>query len=261
MLKFKKMHGNGNDFIIIENLTQMHALSKSQIIKMGDRKKGLGFDQLIAINPPINSQHDFYVKFYNSDGSEADMCMNGVRSVGAFLWEAQLAPKKPLLLGTKSKPVLIKPTGSKKVKIILDYPVQKEVSKAEAQFLDKCGLKRYKFIDAGNKHLIIETKKVFSFDLDGLALKLRKRNFLKDVNISLFSKHSEKLELRTNEAGAGETLSCGSASAATASFNINDGLPLRIISAGGQLSLRKINDKLEMTGPAEFICEGTWLKN
>jgi diaminopimelate epimerase len=261
MLKFKKMHGNGNDFIIIENLTQMHALSKSQIIKMGDRKKGLGFDQLIAINPPINSKHDFYVKFYNSDGSEADMCMNGVRSVGAFLWEAQLAPKKSLLLGTKSKPVLIKPTGSKKVKIILDYPVQKEVSKAEAQFLDKCGLKRYKFIDAGNKHLIIETKKVFSFDLDGLALKLRKRNFLKDVNISLFSKHSEKLELRTNEAGAGETLSCGSASAATASFNINDGLPLRIISAGGQLSLRKINDKLEMTGPAEFICEGTWLKN
>jgi diaminopimelate epimerase len=239
----------------------MHALSKSQIIKMGDRKKGLGFDQLITINPPINSQHDFYVKFYNSDGSEADMCMNGVRSVGAFLWEAQLAPKKSLLLGTKSKPVLIKPTGSKKVKIILDYPVQKEVSKAEAQFLDKCGLKRYKFIDAGNKHLIIETKKVFSFDLDGLALKLRKRNFLKDVNISLFSKHSEKLELRTNEAGAGETLSCGSASAATASFNINDGLPLRIISAGGQLSLRKINDKLEMTGPAEFICEGTWLKN
>jgi diaminopimelate epimerase len=261
MLKFKKMHGNGNDFIIIENLTQMHALSKSQIIKMGDRKKGLGFDQLIAINPPINSQHDFYVKFYNSDGSEADMCMNGVRSVGAFLWEAQLAPKKSLLLGTKSKPVLIKPTGSKKVKIILDYPVQKEVSKAEAQFLDKCGLKKYKYIDAGNKHLIIETKKVFSFDLDGLALKLRKRNFLKDVNISLFSKHSEKLELRTNEAGAGETLSCGSASAATASFNINDGLPLRIISAGGQLSLRKINDKLEMTGPAEFICEGTWLKN
>ena len=55
MLKFKKMHGNGNDFIIIENLTQMHALSKSQIIKMGDRKKGLGFDQLITINPPINS--------------------------------------------------------------------------------------------------------------------------------------------------------------------------------------------------------------
>ncbi|MDC0062282.1 diaminopimelate epimerase [Pseudomonadota bacterium] len=261
MLKFKKMHGNGNDFIVIENLTAMHALSKSQLIKMGDRKKGLGFDQLITINPPINSKHDFYIKFYNSDGSEADMCMNGVRSVGAFLWEAELAPKKPLMLGTKSKPVLIKPTRSKKVVVVIDYPVQKEVPKKEAGFLDKCGLKKYKFINAGNQHLIIETKKVFSFDLDRLSSKLRKRKFFADVNISLFSKHSKNLELRTNEAGAGETLSCGSASAATASFNINDKLPVKIVSAGGELSLRKINDKLEMIGPAEFICEGTWLKN
>ena len=79
---------------------------------MGDRKKGLGFDQLITINPPKDSNHDFYVKFFNSDGSEADMCMNGVRSVGAYLWKGKLAPRKPLLLGTKSKPVLIKPMSS-----------------------------------------------------------------------------------------------------------------------------------------------------
>ena len=59
MLKFKKMHGNGNDFIIIENLTEMHLLSKAQLIKMGDRKKGLGFDQLIAIYPPLYSKHVF----------------------------------------------------------------------------------------------------------------------------------------------------------------------------------------------------------
>ena len=65
MIKFKKMHGNGNDFIILENLTNIaHALSKSQIIKMGDRKKGLGFDQLITINPPTNSDHDFLCKIF-----------------------------------------------------------------------------------------------------------------------------------------------------------------------------------------------------
>ena len=87
------------------------------------------------------------------------------------------------------------------------------------------------------------------------------RKFFTDVNISLFTKHSSNLELRTNEAGAGETLSCGSASAATASFNIGNGVTLKIISAGGELSLRKINDKLEMMGPAEFICEGIWLRN
>ena len=94
MIKFKKMHGNGNDFIIIENLTKANYLSKSQIVKIGDRKKGLGFDQLITINPPKKSNHDFYVTFFNSDGSEADMCMNGVRSVGTFLWDCQTCSKK-----------------------------------------------------------------------------------------------------------------------------------------------------------------------
>ena len=261
MIKFKKMHGNGNDFIIVENLTNIYSLPKSKIIKMGDRKKGLGFDQLITINPPKNSKHDFYIKFFNSDGTEADMCVNGVRSAGAFLWEACLAPKKPLLLGTKSKPVLVEPTQSKKVKAVLDMPSQEVIPKAESKFLEKCGLRKYKFINAGNRHLVIEEKKIFSYDLDKLSSKLRKRKFFTDVNISLFSKHSDNLELRTNEAGAGETLSCGSASAATASFNLNNEFPLKIISAGGELSLRKINDKLEMIGPAEFICEGVWLRN
>ncbi len=261
MIKFKKMHGNGNDFVVIENLTKLNSLSKSQLVKMGDRKKGLGFDQLITINPPKNSEHDFYVKFYNSDGSEADMCMNGVRSVGAFLWKDSIAPKKPLLLGTKSKPMLVKPTHSKKVKLILELPSQEEIPKSEARFLEKYGLKKYKFINAGNRHLIVEKKKIFSYDLDELSSNLRKRKFFADVNISLFAKHSNDLELRTNEAGAGETLSCGSASAATASFNISNGLPVKVISAGGELSLRKINDKLEMIGPAEFICEGIWLRN
>ena len=255
------MHGNGNDFIVLENLTKTNLLSKSQIIKMGDRKKGLGFDQLITINPPKNSEHDFYIKFFNSDGSEADMCMNGVRSVGAFIWEAGLAPKKFLLLSTKSKPVLVEPSKNKKVKVVLDFPTQENIPKSEAKFIEKFGIKKYKFINAGNKHLIIKTKRVFSYDLDLLCSSLRKRKFFTDVNISLFSKYTKNLELRTNEAGAGETLSCGSASAATASFNINNKRYLKIISAGGELSLRKINDKLEMIGPAVFVCEGTWLKN
>ena len=69
MIKFKKMHGNGNDFIVLENLTKTNLLSKSQIIKMGDRKKGLGFDQLITINSPINSEHDFYIKFFKNKES------------------------------------------------------------------------------------------------------------------------------------------------------------------------------------------------
>ena len=261
MIKFKKMHGNGNDFIVIENLTKFQSLTKSQIIKIGDRNKGLGFDQLITINPPKSSNHDFYVRFYNTDGSEADMCLNGVRSVGAFLWEVPLAPRKPILLGTKTKPVLIKPVSAKKIKAIIDLPIDMLIPKREAKFLQKINLRQFRFIHAGNRHLIIERKNIDSYDLDALSCMLRKRNFFKNVNISLYNKGLKGLNLRTNEAGAGETLSCGSASAATASFNVKDGALLKIFSSGGELSLRKIDDKLEMIGPAEFICEGTWLKN
>ena len=79
-------------------------------------------------------------------------------------------------------------------------------------------------------------------------------------SVDIYKETLKGLILRTNEAGAGETLSCGSASAASASFNIKDKSILKIISAGGELSIRKINGKLEMVGPAEFICEGIWLK-
>ena len=93
MMKFKKMHGNGNDFIIIENLTQTTSLTKSQIIKMGDRNKGLGFDQLITINPPKKNHHDLHIKFFNTDGSEASMCLNGVRSVGRLFGNLSCSQK------------------------------------------------------------------------------------------------------------------------------------------------------------------------
>lgn len=260
MIKFKKMHGNGNDFIIIENLTIAQSLKKSQIIKIADRKKGLGFDQLITINPPKYTNHDFYIKFFNSDGSEADMCMNGVRSVGAFLWRDNLAPKKSLILGTKSKSILIKPAEQKKIKAISDYPVELEIPKMHKNYLKKIGIKKFNFINAGNLHLIIKIQKLFNYDLDTLSSKLRKRIFFKNVNISLFAFYEDGILLRTNEAGAGETLSCGSAAAASASIYLKNKSSLKVISKGGELSIRKINDKLEMTGPAEFICEGTWLK-
>ena len=69
--------------------------------------------------------------------------------------------------------------NSKKVKVVLDYPCQKEIPKSEAKFLERCGLKKYKFINAGNQHLIIETKKVFSYDLDDLSSRLEEGNFLR----------------------------------------------------------------------------------
>ena len=257
-MKFKKMHGNGNDFIIIENLTQKISLSKSQIIKMGDRKKGLGFDQLIAINPPKKNNHDLYINFFNTDGSEASMCLNGVRSVGAFVWDSNLLPKKPLLLGTKSNEIWIKPAGSKNVKTIIDFPFEEKIPLADMKLLKK---EKVCFVNVGNRHLVIESKKIDGYDLSDLCMKLRKRNFFRDANISLWRKNGSTIESRTNEAGAGETLSCGSAAAAIASIAFGSSKTVTVVSKGGKISLTNLGDKLEMIGPAELICEGVWIKN
>jgi diaminopimelate epimerase len=259
MIKFKKMHGNGNDFIVIENLTQTTSLTKTQIKQIGDRKKGIGFDQLITINPPKKTNHDLYIRFFNTDGSEASMCLNGVRSVGAFVWAEKLFPKKPMLLGTKSKEVLIQPTASKNVKTIIDFPSEEKIPQIDMKLLAK--ELNVSFVNAGNHHLLIESKKIDSYDLSSLCDKLRKRNFFKNSNISLWEKTGNSILSRTNEAGAGETLSCGSAAAAIASIVLKKGKGVTVISKGGKISLKSLGNKMEMTGPAEFICEGVWVKN
>lgn len=261
MIKFKKMHGNGNDFIVIENLTKPQPLTKAQIIKMGNRKTGIGFDQLITINPPKKAHHDLYIRFFNSDGSEASMCLNGVRSVGAFVWEERLLPKKAITLGTKSRDIEILPTKSKLVKAIIALPALEEIPKMEKRHLEKYSITNAMCVNAGNYHLLIKVNKKESYDLSSLCAQLRKRIFFKDMNISLFKKALGDLSLRTNEAGAGETLSCGSASAAVASLHLKKNKKLTVNSAGGSISLRIVGDKLEMTGPAECICEGIWTKN
>ena len=79
MINFEKWHGNGNDFVIVNSIEQGFKLTKGFIKKIGDRNKGIGFDQLILIGLPTKHDHDFFIRFYNSDGSEADNCLNGIR--------------------------------------------------------------------------------------------------------------------------------------------------------------------------------------
>ena len=186
------------------------------------------------------------------------MCLNGVRSVGAFVWESKLFPKKPILLGTKSRDILIKPNGLKNVKAVIDFPFEEKIPAAEIKLLKK---EKVCFVNVGNRHLLIESTNIDDYDLSGLCKKLRKRKFFRDANISLWKKTGSTILSRTNEAGAGETLSCGSAAAAIASVTLDSAKKITVISKGGKISLTNMGDKLGMIGPAELICEGVWTKN
>jgi Diaminopimelate epimerase len=87
MIDFEKWHGNGNDFVIINTVEKNIKLTKSFIKKISDRNKGVGFDQLIAVGLPTKDDHDFFVRFYNSDSSEASMCLNGIRCASSYIWK------------------------------------------------------------------------------------------------------------------------------------------------------------------------------
>ena len=170
-----------------------------------------------------------------------------MRSVGAFVWKSKLLPKKPILLGTKSRDILIKPTGSKNVKAVIDFPFKEKIPAAEMKLLKK---EKVCFVNVGNHHLLIESTKIDDYDLSDLCKKLRKRKFFRDVNISLWEKTGSAIVSRTNEAGAGETLSLGSAAAAIASVALGSAKHFLVTYKGGNISLTNMGYKLEMSGKA-----------
>ena len=94
MISFDKMHGNGNDFIVLNSIDNTHKLSKSKIKKLSDRNFGIGFDQVILIGPPTKDSFDFSIRFFNADGGEASMCLNGIRCAASYVWRNNFAPKK-----------------------------------------------------------------------------------------------------------------------------------------------------------------------
>ena len=85
MINFVKMHGNGNDFIMVNSLEQDFKPKKALIRNLGDRNLGIGFDQMIHIGLPTKENKDFYIKFYNADGSQASMCLNGIRCAASYI--------------------------------------------------------------------------------------------------------------------------------------------------------------------------------
>ena len=120
MINFDKMHGNGNDFIVINTIENTYKLSKSKIKILSDRNFGIGFDQVILIGPPTKDSFDFSIRFFNADGGEASMCLNGIRCAASYIWRNNFAPKKSIIFKTKNRHVSVSYTH-------LTLPTNREV--------------------------------------------------------------------------------------------------------------------------------------
>lgn len=274
MIKFTKMHGLGNDYVYIDAINQKIENESSLAKFVSNRHFGIGSDGLILICK--SEVADFKMRMFNSDGSEAEMCGNGIRCVGKFVYDKGLTNKttvkietlagiKTLILNTKDgkvktarvdmgEPIL----EAEKIPVIsTEEPVKNLELEAEN--------KKFKFtcVSMGNPHAItiVENTKEFDVEKYGKVLEVNKA-FPKKANIEFAQiVDRQNINMRVWERGAGETLACGTGACATAvACNLN-GLTDRKVNIellGGTLNIEwnETDNHVYMTGPAVTVFDG-----
>ena len=253
-LNFEKWHGNGNDFIIINSIENELKITRNKIIKISDRNIGIGFDQLIKIDLPTKPNHDFFIRFFNADGSEAGMCLNGIRCAAKYIWNNSFAPIGTVNFQTKTKNIICEPKAKKMIQVHIEPPDKIEYKSLYNKLKNK-GVNNFFISNIGNTHLCIKMKSIKKINLNEMYENLETviKDF--DINLSIFKKNQGSIDIRTYENGVGETLSCGSAALCIASSFLKD-KSLKIKSMGGELVFKKNKDVILMTGPASFIYKG-----
>lgn len=270
-VQFSKMHGLGNDFVVIDNVTQNVFFSKEKIQQLADRHFGIGFDQLLLVEPPYDPEQDFHYRIFNADGSEVSQCGNGARCFARFVKMKGLINRNKIKVSTKAGKMVLYLEKDGQVTVNMGVPdfeptrVPMVANKQEKTYIFRVD-ERTVFLGAvsmGNPHCVMEVDDVDTADvLEVGPLLERHERFPEGVNVGFMQVVSkEHIRLRVFERGAGETLACGSgACAAVAVGQIQGKLDkeVRVDLPGGSLRIRWQGEDsaLKMTGPAEHIYDG-----
>ena len=271
-IKFSKMHGLGNDFVVIDGMRQYVELTPEIIRALGDRHTGIGFDQLLLVEPPEAAGADFRYRIFNADGGEVEQCGNGARCFVRFVHDQKLTDKTAIVVETKRG--IIHPRLEANGLVTVDMgqprfapaeiPFESETDAAEQalQLADGITL-TIGAVSMGNPHAVtlvadVETAPVA---LQGPQVESHTR-FPQRVNagfMQVVDRHN--IRLRVYERGAGETLACGTGACAAVVSGIRRGLldsPVRVQTRGGELSIAwgGPGQPVVMTGPAVTVFTG-----
>ena len=275
MLKFTKMQGLGNDYVYMDAINQQIDNASELAKKVSDRHFGIGSDGLILICE--SKIADFKMRMFNSDGSEAEMCGNGIRCVGKFVYDKKLTNKTVLsietLAGIKHLNLNIENGKVKTVRVDMGEPIldpKKIPVISEEQIVKNLKIKVqdknfiFSCVSMGNPHAITIVEDVSKFNVDkyGKVVEINE-TFPKKTNVEFIEIiDKQHVKMRVWERGAGETLACGTGACATTVACFLNGLTERKIKVellGGILDIYW-NDKdnhVYMTGPAVTVFEGT----
>jgi diaminopimelate epimerase len=281
-LKFTKMHGAGNDFVVIDGINQAIAFTPAQWRLLGDRRFGVGADQILLVEKPTRPGCDFRYRIFNADGGEVEQCGNGSRAFVKFVSEKGLTDQRSITVETKAGVIAPRLELDGSITVDMGAPVLEparvpfdaEGLHGERQAEDtlwplvlELGGAREKIlisvVSMGNPHAvqIVDDVDTAPVELTGPLIEHHAR-FPNRVNagfMQIIDRHH--VRLRVFERGVGETLACGTGSCAAAVAGIRRGLldsPVRIDARGGQLSISwdGPGQPVWLTGPAVTVFEG-----
>lgn len=268
---FSKMHGLGNDFMVVDCITQNIFFSPDLIRRLADRHTGVGFDQLLIVEAPYDPETDFHYRIFNADGSEVEQCGNGARCFARFVKMKGLTNKFNINVSTKKGKMVLKLEDDDLVTVNMGEPEfepgkipfkakQKEktyILRAEDQTLF-CGA-----VSMGNPHVVTVVDDVTTANVEstGPLLESHER-FPERVNAGFMQLLSRnEINLRVYERGAGETQACGSGACAAVAVGIIQGSldeKVTVHLPGGDLIIQWQGPgyPLFMTGPATHVFDG-----
>ncbi len=271
---FTKMHGLSNDFVVIDAVSQHVSLRSSQIQKLADRNTGIGFDQLLLIEPPSRPDADFDYRIFNSDGSEVEHCGNGARCFAKFVTDRELTTKSVITVNTSRGLIELALTETGLIRVnmgqpaldpeTLPYQGPPEPDQIHSVVLETPGGSRsFGLISMGNPHAVTVVDSVDATAVADIGQAIQNLpQFPDSVNVGFMEIISTKeIRLRVLERGVGETLACGTGACAAMTYGRLLGQldhDVIVATRGGNLQIewQGVGYDLMMTGPAESVFEG-----
>ena len=270
-IQFSKMHGLGNDFMVIDHISQDVPLSPELIARLADRHTGVGFDQLLCVEAPTDPEADFRYRIFNADGTEAEQCGNGARCFAKFVVDTRLSVKTQLRLQTNTGTITTQLRDDGMVEVDMGVPT---IVPEQIPFVTAAASTTYRVavgtqdvelvaVSVGNPHAVLFVDSVSDAPVATLGpLLSRHDRFPRGVNVGFCQViDSGFARLRVYERGVGETRACGTGACAAAVAGILTGRfddRVKISLPGGKVKIKWAGEgtPVHMLGPACLVYQG-----
>jgi len=276
LIKFQKMHGLGNDFMVIDGVTQSIHLTPEKIRELSDRNFGIGFDQLLLVEAPTTPDVDFKYRIYNANGGEVENCGNGARCFARFVYEQKLTGKRRIRVETSNGEMDLELTDNKDVVVDMGPPIlepalipfeaDKESNEYQVEFKNpktqQTETVALGAVSMGNPHAVMIVPDVATADVETLGPIIEGHpRFPQRVNAGFMQIiNRQYVKLRVYERGTGETLACGTGACAAVVSGQLRGLLDQVVQVdlpGGSLSIDWDGEgAVIMTGPTTRVFDG-----